>query len=119
MFPVEFTDPDHSYCQQHRSWLPSFRLPSRNQSTWVGFRRKSCLNTKNNTCEVEYNDGKMCVFEVAGDEAFEAFLTGGVPKLETDHLSGDTDVFRDKVDADGGLRGSGSTFLVGSNSLRM
>ena len=57
----------------------------------------------------------MCVFEVAGDKAFEALLSCCVPELQSDDFSTGGDVFTDKVNADSGLTHTSFTFLVGSN----
>ena len=61
----------------------------------------------------------MGVLEVAGDETLESLLTGSVPQLQTYNFAPGCDVLADKVDADGGLASPTTTFLVGSNSLRM
>lgn len=61
----------------------------------------------------------MGVFEVAGNEALEAFLPCSVPQLQTDDLSSGCDVLTDEVDSDSRLTHPTHTFLVGSNSFRM
>jgi hypothetical protein len=59
------------------------------------------------------------VLEVAGDEALEALLPRSVPQLQANDLAAGCDVLADEVDPDGRLPYRTSTFLVGSNSLRM
>ena len=71
------------------------------------------------TGQVEYDEGEVGILEVAGDEALEPLLTGCVPELKTDNFAGGGDVLADEIDANGGLSQGTSTFLVGSNSLRM
>ena len=61
----------------------------------------------------------MGIFEVAGDQALEPFLTGSVPELKTDDFPAGCNIFADKIDSDGGLFELNDTFLVGSNSLRI
>ena len=61
----------------------------------------------------------MGIFEVAGDKTFEALLSSSVPELKTDDLPSSGDILADEIDPDGWLTHTTSTFLVGSNSLRM
>ena len=61
----------------------------------------------------------MCIFEVAGDKTFEALLASSVPELQADDLPCSGDILADEIDPDGRLTHTTSTFLVGSNSLRM
>lgn len=48
-------------------------------------------------------EAEVGVLEVAGDEAFEAFLAGSVPELNAVLSLVGGDVFDEEVDADGGL----------------
>jgi hypothetical protein len=48
-------------------------------------------------------EAEVGVLEVAGDEAFEAFLAGSVPELNAVLSLVGSDVFDEEVDADGGL----------------
>ena len=61
----------------------------------------------------------MSVFEVAGNETFEALLPRRVPELQSDYFACCCDVFADEVDPNGRLIVTKSTFFVGSNSFRM
>jgi hypothetical protein len=61
----------------------------------------------------------VCVFEVAGDQTFEALLPCSVPQLQSDYFAGCCDVFADKVNSNGWLIVTKSTFFVGSNSFRI
>ena len=53
--------------------------------------------------EVVDEEAEIGVFEVAGNEAFEAFLAGSIPELNAVLALIDGDVFDEEVDADGGL----------------
>jgi len=48
-------------------------------------------------------EAEVGVLEVAGDEAFDAFLAGSVPELNAVLSLVGGDVFDEEVDADGGL----------------
>ena len=48
-------------------------------------------------------EAEVGIFEVARNEAFEAFLPGSVPELNAILSLTDRDVFDEEVDADGGL----------------
>lgn len=67
------------------------------------------------TCEVEDYECHVCVFEVAGNEAFEALLPSCVPELQTDDFAAGCDVFAYKINSDRWLSHRACTFLVGSN----
>ncbi len=54
----------------------------------------------------------MSVFEVAGNEAFEALLPRRVPELQSDYFACCCDVFADEVDPNGRLIVTKSTFFV-------
>ena len=45
----------------------------------------------------------MCVIQITWNQAFESLLPGGVPELESDNLAGDSYIFGNEINSDGGL----------------
>lgn len=60
--------------------------------------RRSCLVRDTYTGKVEYYQGKVSVFKVAGNQALEALLTSSVPELKTNDFTTCGDVLADKID---------------------
>ena len=75
------------------------------------------LGGRGGTCEIEDEDGTDSILEVAGDQRAVAFLSGGVPELETAGGGVVSYVFAEEVDADSGLGGDGGTLSFYSNLL--
>jgi hypothetical protein len=71
------------------------------------------------TCDIENQDGAMCVLQVRGYETAVSLLTGRVPELQLVDFVVVANVLVHEVDADGGLRKPMSTLPESSKRSLM